>query len=144
MFLAEHHILLAAPPFIQLTETTISVSIILPLPVFFPDQLQGQMFVSLQLPPDVGKVRQRAGELGRPAPAAGNNNSSNRRSSRSSAGFVSLLQQIDPGFCADRLRDRLLASVRARGAQNPTTISAMAKLTPARCVPTPPTLSSIT
>ena len=67
MFLAEHHILLAAPPFIQLTETTISVSIILPLPIFFPDQLQGQVFVSLQLPPDVGKVRQRAGELGRPA-----------------------------------------------------------------------------
>ncbi len=35
------------------------------------------------------------------------------------AGFAALLRQIDPGVGADRLRDRLLASVRARGTPQP-------------------------
>jgi subtilisin family serine protease len=35
------------------------------------------------------------------------------------AGFAALLRQIDPGFGEDRLRGRLLASVRARGAPQP-------------------------
>jgi hypothetical protein len=57
MLLAQHHILVSAPAIIQLAETAIAVGVGLTLPVLFPDQLQGQMLMGLQLPTHVGEIR---------------------------------------------------------------------------------------
>ena len=58
MLLAQHDILISTPALIQLAEATVAVPVRLRFAVFLPDQLQGQVLVRLQLPTDLGKVRQ--------------------------------------------------------------------------------------
>jgi hypothetical protein len=69
VFLAEDHILVAAPAIVQFAEAAVAITVRLGFAVFFPHQLQCQVFVRLQLAPDPGEVRQRpngpAGSSGR-------------------------------------------------------------------------------
>jgi hypothetical protein len=59
VFLAKHYILLAAPALIQLTETRVAIAIRVSLPVLFPEQLLGNVWMTLPLPVKVGEVRHR-------------------------------------------------------------------------------------
>jgi len=58
VLLAQHHILVAAPAIIQLAETAVTIAIGLGFAILFPDQLQGEMFMRLQLPAHFAKIRQ--------------------------------------------------------------------------------------
>ena len=55
--LPEDDILIPAPSPIQFAKTAVSVAARLSLAVLFPQQLQGDMFVLLQLPVNVGEVQ---------------------------------------------------------------------------------------
>ena len=57
MLLTQHHILVSAPAMVQLTETAVAITIGLSFAIFFPDQLQSQVLVRLQLPPHLVKIR---------------------------------------------------------------------------------------
>jgi hypothetical protein len=58
VYLAKDHILLPAPPLVELAEATVAVSFRMYLPVLFPSQLQGQMGMLLQLSVQCGKIRE--------------------------------------------------------------------------------------
>jgi hypothetical protein len=49
VFLAQHHIQVPPPVLIALAKPTVAIPFRIRLPVFFPDQLQGQMTMLLQL-----------------------------------------------------------------------------------------------
>ena len=56
VFLAQHHVLVTAPAIVQLTEAAVAVAIRLSFAILFPDQLQRQVLVRLQLPANFRKI----------------------------------------------------------------------------------------
>src|SRR5438874_1260667 len=58
VYLAKDHILLPAPPLVELAEATVAVSFRMHLPILFPSQLQRQMAMLLQLSVQGGKIRE--------------------------------------------------------------------------------------
>jgi hypothetical protein len=57
MLLPHDHVLIAGPALIQLTETAVAVSLHMALAILLPQQLQGDVLVSLELAMDFGQVQ---------------------------------------------------------------------------------------
>src|SRR4051812_17991806 len=66
VFLAQHHVLLAAPALVQLAETGVAVTVRVGLPILFPEQLLGHVWMTLPLLVKLGEVWHR--QHGRASP----------------------------------------------------------------------------
>src|SRR5579871_805949 len=59
VLLPQYHVLFPAPPLVQLAETGVAVAVGVGLPVLFPEQLLGQVCMTLALQVKIGKIRYR-------------------------------------------------------------------------------------
>lgn len=62
----EHHIPATVPPLVELAETAVAVAVRLSFAVFLPEELERQVFMSLQLGMQLGEIQTRPRLLGRP------------------------------------------------------------------------------
>jgi len=56
IFLPQNHIQLARPVTIQFAEVTVTIAVVMTFAIFFPNQLQCQVTMGLQLPADGGEI----------------------------------------------------------------------------------------